>query len=72
MSVEYLIKELENVKKELEELKDTIAFILLTLDNHNNIFGIVNEIFQKYEMSLANIIQKVEELEQKVFNLQNR
>jgi exonuclease VII small subunit len=71
-SLEYLIKEIENLKVELEEIKKSIGLILLTLDNHNNIFGIINGIFQQYETSLVNIIQKVEELEQKIFDLQNK
>jgi polyhydroxyalkanoate synthesis regulator phasin len=72
MSIEYLIKEIENLKEEIEEIKKTLGLILLTLDNHNSIFGIINEIFQKYEIALDNLFTKAEELEQKVFDLQNK
>jgi hypothetical protein len=60
------------LKNEIEELKKTIGLILLTLDNHNGIFGIINQIFQQYEITLGNLIAKTEELEQKVFDLQNK
>jgi hypothetical protein len=72
MNVEYLIKEIQNLKNEIEEIKKTLGLILLTLDNHNSIFGIINGIFQQYELTLANLLEKTEELEQKVFDLQNR
>jgi septation ring formation regulator EzrA len=72
MKIEYFIREIENLKKEIEELKKTIGLVLLTLDNHNNIFSIVNQMFQQYEIALANLLSKVEELEEKIFNFQNR
>jgi polyhydroxyalkanoate synthesis regulator phasin len=72
MSLEYLIKEIQNIKEEIEEIKNTIAIILLTLDNHNSIFSIVNQLFQQHETTLLNLLDKVEELEQKVFDLQNK
>ena len=72
MNVEYFIKEIENLKEEIEEIKKTLGLILLTLENHNSIFGIINDIFQKYEIALANLLSKAEELEQKVFDLQNK
>jgi len=71
-SLEYILKEIEELKKEIEELKQTLGLILLTLDNHNNIFSIINQVFQQHETTLLNIIQKIEELEQKVFDLQNK
>jgi hypothetical protein len=72
MSLEYLIKEIENLKVEINNIKHILEMILITLDTHNEIFNTNLKIVDNFQIVINALVERVEEIEQKIFNLQNK